>query len=155
MPGSIHVRHEQVCIAKSHCKVPTTVGEVTKFTVQLPSHMTGCRSWPFVQILCCSYSRIKELGLLEHCTQLPSREGTPEEILKKHTPQTIEILKKTVEMKNADDLEELSSNYDAVFINNISYKTALLSVGCAIDLVDGVLKGDIQNGMAVIRWGIE
>lgn len=96
--------------------------------------------------------RIKELGLLERCHQITSREGRSDEILKKHTPETIEILKQTVPVTDAGKLEELSSKYDAVFINNASYKAALLSVGCAIDLVDAVIKGTVQNGMAIIRY---
>lgn len=98
------------------------------------------------------FFRCTELGLINRCEKISSREGTEEEILTKHTPQQIEILKATQYEKNEEKLETLSSKYDAVYINQSSYQMSLLSVGCAIDLVDAVCKGDIQNGMAIIRY---
>lgn len=84
--------------------------------------------------------------------EVTPREVTEEEILRMHTPQQIEILKETVNERVDQNLEALSSKYDAVYINRSTYKMSLLSAGSTIDLVDAICKGEIQNGMAIVRY---
>lgn len=48
-------------------------------------------------------------------------------------------------------MEEFSSAFDAVYVHPSTFALSLLSVGCTVDLVDAVLGGQIQNGMALIR----
>ena len=52
---------------------------------------------------------------------------------------------------NEDELEEFRSNYDAIFIHPITFDVSLLAVECTIELVDAILDGSVQNGMAIIR----
>lgn len=98
-------------------------------------------------------NRITELGLVDRCVRIPSREASESEILRKHTRELFEILRATENETDLDKLEELSSRYDSIFINQASYRAALLSVGCSIDIVDAVYRRQIKNGLAIVRPG--
>uniref|UniRef100_A0A8D8ZMH7 Protein deacetylase HDAC6 n=1 Tax=Cacopsylla melanoneura TaxID=428564 RepID=A0A8D8ZMH7_9HEMI len=95
--------------------------------------------------------RCKELGLVDRCQFIQPREATRDEILKKHTEEQIEILANTENSNNVNELEQLSSHYDAIYIHPTSYRLSLLSAGSTIELVDNICKGNVQNGMAIIR----
>ena len=97
------------------------------------------------------------MGLLDRCLPLTPRFATKEEILKIHSEQQIEKLKKICEECGSADpdaiekLEEESSKYDAIYFHPSTYDLSLLAAGCTIDLVDEILCGKVQNGMAIIR----
>lgn len=95
--------------------------------------------------------RCEELKLLDRCTYIEPRSGTLDEVLLKHTEEQYETLKATSGSTNEEKLEELSANYDAIFIHPSTFELSLLSVGCTVDLVDNIISGRVQNGMAIIR----
>lgn len=72
----------------------------------------------------CTFSclcRCEELGLLKDCLEISPREATEEELLTKHTPEQIEILKATENSSDLQYLENLSSKYDAIYIHPVSH----------------------------------
>lgn len=91
------------------------------------------------------------MGLFEQCIRIPIREATEEEILQLHSQELLDILKLTDGEKNFDYLEELSSKFDSVHINDGTYKCALYAAGAVINLVDAICNGKVQNGMAIVR----
>ncbi|KAK2589243.1 hypothetical protein KPH14_002044 [Odynerus spinipes] len=95
--------------------------------------------------------RCKELGLLDRCKLISTRSSTESEILRMHSQKQIDILKATNGCTDLDKLETLSSKYDAIYIHPSTYKLSLLAVGSTINLVENICKGEIQNGMAIIR----
>ncbi|XP_055626253.1 histone deacetylase 6 isoform X1 [Toxorhynchites rutilus septentrionalis] len=95
--------------------------------------------------------RCRELELVDRCKLIEPRMASESEILSKHTPDQVEKLKATSGNANVDALEELSSHYDAVFIHPSSYECSLLSAGSTIELVDAIVAGRVQNGMAIVR----
>uniref|UniRef100_A0AAG5DL14 Protein deacetylase HDAC6 n=1 Tax=Anopheles atroparvus TaxID=41427 RepID=A0AAG5DL14_ANOAO len=95
--------------------------------------------------------RCKMARLVDRCTFIQPRPATEAEVLLKHTAEQIRILKETHGSRDEQQLEELSSHYDAIFIHPTSYETSLLAVGSTIELVDSVCKGTVQNGMAILR----
>lgn len=95
--------------------------------------------------------RCEELKLLDRCEYITPRPGTMEEVLLKHTVEQYELLEATSGSTDEEALEEMSANYDAIFIHPSTFELSLLSVGCTIELVDRIVSGQIQNGMAVIR----
>ncbi|EDV95440.1 GH17575 [Drosophila grimshawi] len=95
--------------------------------------------------------RCRELKLVDRCLQLKSRLATKEEILKLHSMEHYERLEQTSGVQNDEALEELSSHYDAIFIHPSTFKLSLLASGSTIELVDQLLLGKAQNGMAIIR----
>ncbi|XP_049543518.1 histone deacetylase 6 isoform X1 [Anopheles darlingi] len=95
--------------------------------------------------------RVELEQLIDRCTFVRPRLATEEEIRLKHTQQLLETLKATRGSLDKVQLEDLSSRYDAIFIHPGSYETSLLSVGSTVALVEAVCKGEIQNGMAIVR----
>lgn len=73
--------------------------------------------------------RCRQLGLVDRCKTVEPRMATEEEILTKHTPEQVEILKKTKGSEDVDGLEELSSRYDAVFVHPVSTYVRLSCLG--------------------------
>ncbi|XP_017758802.1 PREDICTED: histone deacetylase 6 isoform X2 [Eufriesea mexicana] len=100
-----------------------------------------------IQIL----KRCEELGLINRCKFITPRLASENEVLMKHSQEQINILKATDRCTNADSLELLSSKYDAIYIHPSTYQLSLLAVGSTINLVESICKGEIQNGMAIIR----
>uniref|UniRef100_A0A182K760 Protein deacetylase HDAC6 n=1 Tax=Anopheles christyi TaxID=43041 RepID=A0A182K760_9DIPT len=93
-----------------------------------------------------------EMGkLVQRCQFIAPRPATREEILTKHTAEQIELLEQTHGSQDETELERLSSKYDAIFIHPTSYETSLLAVGSTIQLVENVVNGTVQNGMAILR----
>ena len=96
-------------------------------------------------------NRCQEMKLIERCKELKPRMATKEEILMIHSDEHYEILKSTSNYKDQDEMEELSSRYDAIYIHPTTFDLTLLAAGSTIELVDNILEGKVQNGMAVIR----
>lgn len=103
----------------------------------------------------------------------------------KHTQEQFDILAATSNETNNDALEDLSANYDAIYIHPVSFgaifiwlavfwvdsiltfslissylyfhlnqstfELSKLAVGSTIELVDSILRNEVQNGMAIIR----
>ncbi|KAK9306620.1 hypothetical protein QLX08_002802 [Tetragonisca angustula] len=95
--------------------------------------------------------RCEELGLISRCKVIIPRQASEDEILMKHSQEQIDILKATDKCTDIDTLELLSSKYDAIYIHPSTYQLSLLAVGSTINLVESICKGEIQNGMAIIR----
>ena len=98
-----------------------------------------------------NFFRCKEYSLLERCVEIAPREATPDELLKLHSPDRLELLQGTNGSPDAEALEALSSGYDAIYIHPSTYKLSLLAAGSTVELVDSILDGKVQNGMAIIR----
>ena len=49
------------------------------------------------------------------------------------------------------DLQKLASSYNSIYLNNKTERCARLSAGSLLQVVDGVLNGDIQCGVAIVR----
>lgn len=96
-------------------------------------------------------NRCREMKLVERCKELQPRLATKDEILMVHTEEQFDILKSTQNYKDQDSMEELSSRYDAIYIHPTTFDLSLLSCGSTIELVDNILDGKVQNGMAIIR----
>lgn len=81
----------------------------------------------FIRFLWCAYCvdgwirRCEELKLIERCHPIEPRPGTLQEILLKHTQEQYDTLAATSNETNNDKLEELSSNYDAIYIHPVSW----------------------------------
>ncbi|XP_032588352.1 histone deacetylase 6 isoform X1 [Drosophila mojavensis] len=95
--------------------------------------------------------RCRELNLVDRCLQLKSRLATKDEILKLHSIEHYERLEQTSGVRNEEAMEELSSHYDAIYIHPSTFKLSLLASGSTIELIDQLLLGKAQNGMAIIR----
>lgn len=96
-------------------------------------------------------NRCRELKLFDRCKSLQPRLATKEEVMMIHTEEQYNLLKTTSECTDEEKLEDLSSNYDAIFINSKTFDLSLLACGSTIELVDNIVDNNCQNGMAIIR----
>ena len=90
--------------------------------------------------------------MVERCSEISPRNATPEELLKVHSPDRIELLQGTNGSPDAEALEALSSGYDSIYIHPSTANLALLAAGSTIELVDAVIDDKVQNGFALIRY---
>ncbi|XP_043284790.1 histone deacetylase 6 isoform X2 [Venturia canescens] len=95
--------------------------------------------------------RCRELGLIERCQFISPMVAKQEEILLKHTQSQIDMLRATEGCEDNEALEKIASRYDAIYIHPSTYKLSLLATGSTINLFEKICRGNVQNGMAVIR----
>ncbi|XP_028602297.2 polyamine deacetylase HDAC10 isoform X2 [Podarcis muralis] len=106
--------------------------------IEVPERLSSC------------YERLKCYNLVERCVSVPVREGTEEEVMLVHSSDYLETVKRTPKMTE-EELRKTSAGYDAVFFHPTTYRCAKLAVGGTLDMVDAVMSGKTQNGMALIR----
>ncbi len=107
--------------------------------IEGPERLEGCRQ------------RIDELGLTHRCTPVPAREALDEEILLAHSQNHLDTLSAT-QAQTDDELKEFClSKYHATYLNRSSVTCARLAAGAAVDVSAAVFKGDLQNGLALVR----
>lgn len=105
----------------------------------------------FQELIITKLVRCREYGLVQRCVDIQPRKATSEELLKLHTPDRIELLKGTDGSPDAEALEAISSGYDAIYIHPSTNELALLAAGSTVEIVDAILDGKVQNGMAIVR----
>ncbi|XP_078680194.1 protein deacetylase HDAC6-like isoform X1 [Branchiostoma floridae x Branchiostoma belcheri] len=93
---------------------------------------------------------LRQRGLVDRCVAIPSRPATRDEILSIHSKDLLGKLESSVTMET-DQLRQLSETFEDVAIHPKSFDSALLSSGCALQLMDQVLTRKVRNGMAVVR----
>ncbi|KAJ5272293.1 Histone deacetylase clr3 [Penicillium angulare] len=82
--------------------------------------------------------------------RIPARPATEEEIIKVHTGAHYAFVQSTKEMSD-DALVTLEHNRDSIYFNRLTFDSALLSAGGAIDTCLAVAQRKVKNAIAVIR----
>ncbi|XP_060679116.1 histone deacetylase 6-like, partial [Hemiscyllium ocellatum] len=96
------------------------------------------------------FSRHQELGLVERCLHIHAQSATESQLEMCHGSQYISTLKATKDM-TPRELHRQSCEYNSIFISPQSYNTAMLAVGALFTVVEAVITGQVQNGVAIIR----
>ncbi|XP_022619603.1 histone deacetylase 6 isoform X1 [Seriola dumerili] len=96
------------------------------------------------------FSRHQQLGLVDRCQRIPARLATEEELTMCHSVQHIEQMRATAVMKPRD-LHKLGEEFNSIYINNQSFKSAQLSAGSCFSAVERILRGQVSNGVAIVR----
>lgn len=95
-------------------------------------------------------ARCTELGLVDRCITLPSREAQDAELLLYHDQNFLDILHRS-RTQTVEESETVCQGFDSVFLCPDTDRAARLATGGAVDLVQAVLAGTIHNGMGVVR----
>ncbi|VVC32623.1 Histone deacetylase superfamily,Histone deacetylase domain [Cinara cedri] len=95
--------------------------------------------------------RCNSLGLIDRCVKIDARPATREELLSKHTIEHVDLLKSTQDLHDEELLENISSEYDSIYLHPFTYKQCLLAAGSSIELAKAVADGRVINGMAIVR----
>ncbi|XP_077025348.1 polyamine deacetylase HDAC10 isoform X2 [Tamandua tetradactyla] len=92
---------------------------------------------------------LRQRGLEQRCLQLAAREASEAELGLVHSPEYVALVRGT-EALGVGALQELSAQFDAVYFHPSTYHCARLAAGAALQLVDAVLTGAAQNGLALV-----
>ncbi|XP_014256161.1 histone deacetylase 6 isoform X1 [Cimex lectularius] len=95
--------------------------------------------------------RCKELGLVNRCQIIESSKASDADILTLHSSKQIALLKSTQNCNDINHLENISANFDSIFIHPSTYECSLIAAGSAVKLIDSICNKNVQNGMALIR----
>ncbi|VDI82210.1 histone deacetylase 6 [Mytilus galloprovincialis] len=93
---------------------------------------------------------LKNKGIWDRCLITPGRKATDDELSLAHSPDFIRQLKK-IETMEEDALIKYQSSFKSVYFCQDSFKAASWSVGTLLSVVDDVLTGQSQSGVALIR----
>uniref|UniRef100_A0A673ABV7 Protein deacetylase HDAC6 n=1 Tax=Sphaeramia orbicularis TaxID=375764 RepID=A0A673ABV7_9TELE len=96
------------------------------------------------------FAKHQQLGLVDRCQRISVRSATEEELAMCHSVPHIEQMKATAAMKPRD-LYKLGEEFNSIYINNQSYQCALLAAGSCFSAVEMIMKGEVNNGVAIVR----
>ncbi|XP_048253053.1 histone deacetylase 6-like isoform X2 [Haliotis rufescens] len=97
------------------------------------------------------YNQHIEWGLYGRCLQVQSRLATEEELATVHSEAYISKIKDTTD-KTQQELDNVMEwRMNSIFVCKDTYRCALLSCGSVLSVVDTVLSGKAQNGVAIVR----
>ncbi|XP_061195454.1 histone deacetylase 6-like isoform X1 [Saccostrea echinata] len=96
------------------------------------------------------FDKHTEWGLTQRCTRVETRMATEAELTLIHSSAHVEEIK-SLEEKNPFELKKLESNYQSIYLCKDSYFCARMAAGFVLDVVDNVLTGQSQNGVAIVR----
>lgn len=96
------------------------------------------------------FTKHEEYELINRCNLMNGRLATEDELLLAHTKDHIEMIKETSTSKPSA-LNKQSRDYDSVFLHKDSWTSACTAAGSVLSLVDSVLNGDSQSGVAIVR----
>ncbi|XP_041347489.1 histone deacetylase 6-like [Gigantopelta aegis] len=91
-----------------------------------------------------------EWGLYKRCHSVQSRLATEEEILLIHSETYLNEMKKTAEME-LSVLQVKQREFNSIYFCKDTYRCALLSAGSVLSVVETVLSGQAQSGVAIVR----
>ncbi|XP_076117817.1 protein deacetylase HDAC6-like isoform X2 [Mytilus galloprovincialis] len=93
---------------------------------------------------------LKNKGIWDRCLITPGRKATDDELSLAHSPDFIRQLKK-IETMEEDALIKYQSSFKSVYFCQDSFTAACWSVGTLLSVVDDILTGQSQSGVALIR----
>ncbi|WEW56248.1 Histone deacetylase hda1 [Emydomyces testavorans] len=82
--------------------------------------------------------------------RIPARDATADEISLVHDPDHYDFVHSTKDMSE-DQLLALENNRDSIYFNTLTFTSAILACGGAIETCKAVVSGKVKNAIAVIR----
>ncbi len=96
--------------------------------------------------------RCAELGLVQRCQRISSRKADDAELTLMHSQAHLDVIKSTVGLSVQEIKSRCLSRLDnSVFMSSASMECARMATAAAVDVAKAVYKGDVQNGMALVR----
>ncbi|PNJ85299.1 HDAC10 isoform 6 [Pongo abelii] len=100
--------------------------------------------------LTAALDRLRQRGLEQRCLLLSAREASEEELGLVHSPEYVSLVRET-QVLGKEELQALSGQFDAICFHPSTFHCARLAAGAGLQLVDAVLTGAVQNGLALVR----
>jgi len=95
------------------------------------------------------FDSLKRKKLIQKCIRVSSRMATKEEILSVHSLKHVEEVE-ALSAKATESGENVLVSYDT-YANEYTCSCAFLAAGTLLNLTEMVVKGEIDNGFAIIR----
>ncbi|XP_063579225.1 polyamine deacetylase HDAC10 isoform X12 [Pongo abelii] len=92
--------------------------------------------------LTAALDRLRQRGLEQRCLLLSAREASEEEL---------GLVHRETQVLGKEELQALSGQFDAICFHPSTFHCARLAAGAGLQLVDAVLTGAVQNGLALVR----
>ena len=102
--------------------------------------------------LTASWAALEAADLITGCHRVPCRMASDAELLAVHSAAHLHAVAaiSTLPTQKAVDLA-CEERYESVYLNAESLHCARLAAGGTVALVERVLKGELDNGMALVR----
>ena len=81
---------------------------------------------------------------------LKGRSATREELILVHSKEYIDSIKDTENLK-PKELKKQAETYNSVYLHPETWTSACISTGSLLQVVDSVLNGESQSGIAIVR----
>ncbi|CAG5102380.1 Similar to Hdac6: Histone deacetylase 6 (Mus musculus) [Cotesia congregata] len=131
-------------------KAPHRVSLVYDERMLKHCHPTDMRHPEIPQRISGIFSKHEEYDLLKRCHRIPGRIATEEELLLVHTESYVESMK-TTEKKKMSEVHKESRNFESVYLHTETWSSASVAAGSVLQVVDSVLNGESQSGVAIVR----
>nr|XP_012150675.1 PREDICTED: histone deacetylase 6 isoform X3 [Megachile rotundata] len=96
------------------------------------------------------YKKYQTYNLLERCYVQQGRSATMKELLLVHSQEYIDKIK-SVENLKPKELSKQATSYNSVYLHSETWTSACVSTGSLLQVVDSVLNGESQSGIAIVR----
>ncbi|XP_034805074.2 polyamine deacetylase HDAC10 isoform X3 [Pan paniscus] len=117
---------------------PAAPGRSPECEIERPERLTA------------ALDRLRQRGLEQRCLRLSAREASEEELGLVHSPEYVSLVRET-QVLGKEELQALSGQFDAIYFHPSTFHCARLAAGAGLQLVDAVLTGAVQNGLALVR----
>ena len=96
------------------------------------------------------YNRLCETGLAQRCVRVPSRRATKAELETVHSAAHVDTVMRIAGM-DVSSRQKLATGWNSVFLSEGSTEASLIAAGSVTELVMRVVRGELNNGIAVVR----
>lgn len=102
----------------------------------------------------CIYEKLRDAKLLERAHRIPIQVKLAEfspEVQSIHDPKYCRMINQTSLIRNLDELHQISSQFNSVYINPSTAISATVAAAATIELCQAIGRGQIENGFAIVR----
>ncbi|KAI9034571.1 hypothetical protein DFJ74DRAFT_600963 [Hyaloraphidium curvatum] len=96
------------------------------------------------------WETLRREGLADRCSRVKCRNATLDELRLFHTEEMIAHIVRTTEMSSYE-LRNFGNAFNSLYVNHESYASAMLSCGSVIEMCSRVARGELHNGVCVVR----
>ncbi|XP_064631890.1 histone deacetylase 6-like isoform X3 [Lineus longissimus] len=97
-----------------------------------------------------TWERICHYKLQDRCVMVKPSDVSDQDLYSVHSQEYVDLIKSTATMEE-NQLADLSSKYDSVFLHQKTFPCGELAVGFTQQIIEDVVGGKTRNGMAIIR----
>ncbi|KAG7171304.1 histone deacetylase 6-like [Homarus americanus] len=98
----------------------------------------------------CIYQRLQEFGVVGRCHRIKARKATVSDLESVHSSKHIKFMSSLM-TKKPQELLSAENKLESIYLHRRTNNAALMAAGSLVAVVDSVMSGESQRGMAVVR----